>query len=231
MEYCLSDIHGHYSLFCLLLDKIKFGGGDKIYVLGDIIDKGPESVRLAKLLFSMPDAVCIAGNHEYDFLKYYRALLGQTSDYDEVLRTLQNYFTDGDLLDWDTVDRLDALPFYVERKKWIGVHAGIPVLPDGSLLPFERATPEQLVYDRKFKEPDVLPRGKCVLFGHTPVRYLTGKDEILFYPRTGSLRGSGNVADYCKIHLDMMTYQSGVLGCVALDTCQCFYVGEDRFLR
>ena len=68
MDYCVSDIHGHYDLFCRLLDKVKFCGGDKLYVLGDIIDKGADSVRLARLLFAMPNAVCIAGNHEYDFL-------------------------------------------------------------------------------------------------------------------------------------------------------------------
>ena len=34
MDYCISDIHGYYDLFCRLLDKIKFGGGDKLYVLG-----------------------------------------------------------------------------------------------------------------------------------------------------------------------------------------------------
>ena len=28
MDYCVSDIHGHYDLFCRLLDKVKFCGGD-----------------------------------------------------------------------------------------------------------------------------------------------------------------------------------------------------------
>ena len=27
MDYCISDIHGYYDLFCRLMDKIKFGGG------------------------------------------------------------------------------------------------------------------------------------------------------------------------------------------------------------
>ena len=43
MDYCISDIHGYYGLFCRLLDKIRFGDKDKLYVLGDIIDKGPDS--------------------------------------------------------------------------------------------------------------------------------------------------------------------------------------------
>lgn len=109
-----------------------------------------------------------------------------------------------------------------------GVHAGLPVSEDGTLLPPEEATCEQLVYDRRFKDADVLPKGgKCVLYGHTPVRYLTGKDEILFYPRAEG-RGRGrNISGYCKIHLDMMTAHSGVAGCVCIDTCRCFYVRDD----
>lgn len=43
MDYCISDIHGYYGLFCRLLDKIRFGDKDKLYVLGDIIDKGQDS--------------------------------------------------------------------------------------------------------------------------------------------------------------------------------------------
>lgn len=224
MEYCISDIHGYYDLFCRLLDKIKFGGGDTLYVLGDMVDKGPDGVRLAKLLFSMPNAYCIAGNHEYDFLKYYQALMKQTEDYDLVLQKLRNYFTDGKLLDWDTVDRFDSLPFYTETESFICVHAGVPI-KDGKLLPLSHATCNQLVYDRSFKDKDVLPQnGKCVLYGHTPVRCLTGRDEILLYPRKAEAQGSPNIADYCKIHLDTGVPVSGILGCLAVDNCQAFYV-------
>ena len=228
MDYCISDIHGYYGLFCRLLEKIKFGGGDRLYVLGDIIDKGPDGIRLAKLLFSMPNAHCIAGNHEYDFLKYYHALMKQTEDYDFVLEKLRNYFTDGHLLDWETVDRFEGLPFYVETENFIGVHAGVPV-EDGKLLPLSQATCNQLVYDRCFKDEDILPQNcKCVLYGHTPVRYLTNRDEILLYPRNAALQGSSNIADYCKIHLDTGVDLSGVLGCFAVNNCRSFYVSAQK---
>ena len=226
MNYCISDIHGYYSLFCRLLDKIRFSDKDKLYVLGDIIDKGPDCIRLAKFLFSMPNVYCIAGNHEYDFLKYYRALMRQTEDYDRVLEKLRDYFTDGRLLDWETVDKFDFLPFYVETDDFIGVHAGIPV-KDGKLLPISQATCEQLVYDRRFKNKDILPQnGKCVLYGHTPVRCLTAMDEILLYPRKNMAQDSINIADYCKIHLDAGVALSGVLGCFAVNDCQSFCVSE-----
>lgn len=224
MDYCISDIHGYYGTFCRLMDKIKFGGGDRLFVLGDFIDKGPESVRLAKLLFSLRNVICIAGNHEYDFLKYYRSLMMDTEDYGRVLEQLRGYFPDGELLDWETVDAIDFLPFFAETENFIGVHAGIPVR-NGVLVPMQEVTPEQLVYDRRFKDADVLPQGeKCVLFGHTPVRYLTGRDEILLYPRAGAPQGSGAIGDYCKIHLDTGVYLGGTLGCIAVDACRCFYV-------
>lgn len=230
MEYCISDPHGCYNLFCRLLDKIKLNGRDTLYVLGDFIDKGPDSIRLAKLIFSTYNIVCIAGNHEYDFLKYYHGLMRGTTDYEGVLRALRAYFFDGALLDWETVDAIEALPLYVERNDWVGVHAGLPLHEDGTLVPPALAMPEQLVYDRRFKDADVLPRkGRCVLFGHTPVRYLTGKDEILFYPRPEAPAGRRKIGDYYKVQLDMMSTHSGVMGCVCIDTCRCFYVCGNKF--
>ena len=227
MDYCISDIHGYYDLFCRLLEKIRFGAGDRLFVLGDFVDKGPQSIRLAKLLFSMPDAVCIAGNHEYDFLKFYRALMRETEDYGAVLEQCREYFSDGALLDWETVDRFDLLPFFVQTPRFIGVHAGLPLRGD-TLLPPSLASPEQCVYDRRFKDAYVLPRGgKCVLFGHTPVRSLTGEDRILLYPRTDACVGEGAIGRYCKVHLDTGVYLSGVLGCFSVDACRAFYVEGD----
>ena len=64
MDYIVSDIHGEYGLFCRLMDKVGFSGGDRLFVLGDILGKGADELRLARLIFSMPEATVIAGNHE-----------------------------------------------------------------------------------------------------------------------------------------------------------------------
>ncbi len=58
-----------------MLQKINFSDSDRLIVCGDIIDKGQESVKLARYLFNKPNVKCIAGNHEYRFLKYYFELL------------------------------------------------------------------------------------------------------------------------------------------------------------
>ena len=64
MTYFISDIHGEYDLFVKLMRHVGFCSKDKLIVLGDIVDKGQDSVKLLKLIKSLPNARCIIGNHE-----------------------------------------------------------------------------------------------------------------------------------------------------------------------
>ena len=57
MTYFISDIHGEYELFCRLLDKIKFSDNDVLIVLGDMIDKGNESIRVLKKIYPLDNAI------------------------------------------------------------------------------------------------------------------------------------------------------------------------------
>ena len=75
MIYIASDIHGEYDLFMRLLERIRFTEQDEMIVCGDAIDKGTGSVRLLTLLSAYRNFKFILGNHEYDFLKSYRALM------------------------------------------------------------------------------------------------------------------------------------------------------------
>jgi hypothetical protein len=195
-----------------------------MYICGDIIDKGNDSMKLAKYISSFANMYCIIGNHELAFLKYYHAIL-QTSpnDFDEVLRQLQTYFPqDGDLLDWNVMDWLEELPPYIEKEGFICVHAGVPMDAGGKLLALPTVSIEQLVHDRRFKEPDVIPKSsKCVFFGHTHTAAVCGENKILTYPRCVA---PCTVEDYYKIHLDTGAWQSGVLGCFCIDTLERVYV-------
>ena len=57
-------------------------------------------------------------------------------DFDAVLERLQGYFSnDGHLLDWETVDRLEALPLYFDEPDFIGVHAGLLLDGEGRAIP------------------------------------------------------------------------------------------------
>ena len=75
--------------------------------------------------------------------------MGQVSNnFEGVLNILQKYFqNDGYLLDWDTVDRFEQLPCYIEEDEYICVHAGVPLDSEGKLVPLRNVSIEQLVYD------------------------------------------------------------------------------------
>ena len=230
MIYCVSDIHAEYKLFLRLLEKIKFSDSDKLIVCGDIIDKGQDSVRLLKFISKMTNATCINGNHEYTFLKLYAGLMRESPhDFDYVLKKLQEYFpNDGHLLDWETVDWIEKRPYYIEEEEYICVHAGVPLDGNNRILPLEKATREQLVYDRNFKSPNLEIRGsKCVLFGHTPTSYLlNGESKIIAYRRSGADKDGRKINDYYKIHLDTGTWLDGVLGCFCINNCRVYYVNK-----
>lgn len=227
MLYVISDIHGEYDLFIKLLRKINFSLNDEMIICGDVIDKGRDSVKLLRFIKSTPNFRCVIGNHEYSFLKYYWSIMQNSpKDFDDVLKKLQNYFPyDGKLLDWHTIDWLESLPYYIEKEDFVCVHAGVSLTSDNHLLPLEQTTEEQFVYDRRFKDPDVVPlTNKCIFFGHTPTSYISNECKIIKYKRTTS--STNTIRDYYKMHLDLGVWIHGVLGCLCVDTCEEFYVDK-----
>ena len=230
MRYVISDIHGEYELFCRLLEKIRFSDSDELFVCGDIIEKGKDSVKLARLIFSMPNVHVIMGNHEDAFIKYYNFRMRESDgDFEKVLDELKEYISnsggDGELLDWDVVDRIEELPYYIETDDFICVHAGLSLDGDGKVPPLATVSAEELVCSRRFKNADVIPKdSKCVFFGHTATSVICGENKIIGYKKDGS--SFGDVRDYAKIHLDTCTFISGVLGCFCIDNCKVYYVSR-----
>ena len=44
--YVMSDIHGEADLFHAMLEQIGFSESDTLYILGDVIDRGPDGIAL-----------------------------------------------------------------------------------------------------------------------------------------------------------------------------------------
>ncbi len=220
MRYVISDIHGEYELFRRLMKKISFSQNDELYVCGDFLEKGEGSVALAKLLLSKDNIHCIRGNHEELFIDYYHTLMRESEDYGYVLGSLRRYIQgDGHLLDWETVEAIESLPYYIEKEDFICVHAGVPLSEGGEIPPLESIAERELLFNRRFKSPEVLPKGKCVFFGHTQ----TPDGLILGYRRRGSAYGS--IRDFSKIWLDCGAWcEGGRLGVFCIDTLKCTYV-------
>lgn len=63
--YAVSDIHGCYTQFQHLLDKIALTDGDELYILGDVLDRGPKSPEMLLWCLDAPRNVhVLLGNHE-----------------------------------------------------------------------------------------------------------------------------------------------------------------------
>lgn len=65
MIYVTSDLHG-YSLdnFKDFLNKVGFCDEDFLYILGDVIDRGPDGIKLLRWMMLQPNVQLILGNHE-----------------------------------------------------------------------------------------------------------------------------------------------------------------------
>lgn len=49
----VSDIHGHFDWLVQLLKKLEYGGDDILVIVGDLIDKGPESLRVVRYVMEL----------------------------------------------------------------------------------------------------------------------------------------------------------------------------------
>ena len=228
MTYLMSDLHGEYKLFCALMKKIHFSTKDRLYICGDVIEKGPQSVKLLKKLLSLPNVYLIRGNHEDAFIQFYHSLMVETDDFDLVLSKLRDYIQgDGHLLDWEMVDAIENLPYYIETDRFICVHAGLTLTAEGKLPPLSEARAEDMLYNRRFKNPDVLPKDcKCVFYGHTSTTGVNEDGGILTYIREGS--DPQDFSSYIKVHLDMGSFVTGRVGCFCIDNCQCYYANRSE---
>ena len=89
--FAIGDIHGCIEEFKDLLQLIKPKSSDRIILLGDLVNRGPDSIAVLRLASSLDNCVCLVGNHELRLLKYakYR---------DDTM--LKQY-------DWDTVRNME----------------------------------------------------------------------------------------------------------------------------
>ncbi len=66
--YVMSDIHGCFEEFNHMLNKIHFSENDKLYLAGDYVDRGKDSMEMLKWLEKCPSNVLpIKGNHDIEF--------------------------------------------------------------------------------------------------------------------------------------------------------------------
>lgn len=74
MTYAMSDIHGEYEKYKKMLELIAFSKDDELYVLGDIVDRGNEPIKVLLDMMERPNVFPIMGNHDLLALDILRKL-------------------------------------------------------------------------------------------------------------------------------------------------------------
>ena len=114
MIYLISDIHGCFEEYKELLEKIHFCDSDELYVLGDVVDRGPEPMEVLKDMMLRPNVYPILGNHDYMALtilkKYNVEVTAANAETHLTQKDILNYFhwkEDGGSTTIDTFKKLN----------------------------------------------------------------------------------------------------------------------------
>jgi serine/threonine protein phosphatase 1 len=188
MRYVMSDLHGCYDEFMEMLDLIKFNNEDTLYILGDIIDRGPEPLKTYQYIKDQPNIKMSLGNHEDMMLWFYKEMsirIGSLN-YKDALdlwyknggRITREQFGTLSKEDFDEmISYFKSLPlsFFVGKEDgldddYLLVHAGV--------YPFDEDNPKKLL-DMQGKDDITWIRDNFIesskiypfkiVFGHTPV--------------------------------------------------------------
>lgn len=68
--YICSDIHGQYELYKAMLEQVDFSAEDHLYILGDMIDRGPDGIQILQDASARANVTCLLGNHEHMMWNY-----------------------------------------------------------------------------------------------------------------------------------------------------------------
>jgi serine/threonine protein phosphatase 1 len=169
--FVIGDIHGcAATLRRLIGEKLRPLPGDRILLLGDLIDRGPDSKGVLDFILELRESGLsvdsIRGNHEEMFLQagedhYYRELWYANGG----LATLASFQADGP---GDIPHRyrafLEALPLYIQLDNFVIVHAGL-----NFDLPDPMADTEAMLWTRSSFVDRGRIGGRRLICGHTPV--------------------------------------------------------------
>ena len=118
--YAIGDIQGCYSQLRKLLDYISFDPPkDRLWLVGDLVNRGPESLETLRYVRGLGDAVRVAlGNHDLHLVMQAEAY-GKPSKEDTLDKVLTAPDRD-ELLAW-----LRSRPLFHQEGDWAMVHAGL----------------------------------------------------------------------------------------------------------
>lgn len=224
MIYCTSDVHGNRKAFEDILTAIDLQPSDTLFIIGDIVDRGPHGIEVLQEVMRNPNMVFLMGNHELMMLQTFTggAFKGRGS-HDLWL------YNGGDVTErafskLSVSEQIGILDFLknagyerelsVNGEDFLLVHAA-PGCCYGERTQSERrmSVKEFVVWHRSRPE-EKLCDGKTVIFGHTPTLYFQKRMQMEIW------RGEGRICIDCGAGHAL---GSSRLACLRLDDMKVFY--------
>lgn len=207
-RFAIGDIHGCILTFKKLLKKIDLQPSDSLYVLGDMIDRGPNSSAVLDIIIKLKEKgyniFPLKGNHE-------QMLLNALDDSPERIHSYLRFFNSADLLNKKGnikrkyINLLSSLPLYIELNDFILVHASLDLTSEDI---FENK--EFMLYSKYHRGNVSKLKNKRLVHGHAVFDLKTIENNI----KSGSvIIGIDNGCVYHGRHKGI-----GKLVCLDLDS-------------
>lgn len=124
-RFAIGDIHGCYKTFRYIVrHKLELQKSDHLYLLGDYINKGPESKRTLNYIISLIEegykVFPLRGNHEEELID---AVRNEPRIIKWLLRRSPDLLKDGKVRQ-KHIEFIDSLPYYYKLPDFLLVHAG-----------------------------------------------------------------------------------------------------------
>lgn len=121
--YAVGDLQGCLKPLECLLERVAFDPArDRLWLVGDLVNRGPASLETLRFLYGMREAlVCVLGNHDLHLLAASRNI--ERLKRGDTLREILEAPDRAELLEWL---RQQKLLHYDEQRDTVLVHAGIP---------------------------------------------------------------------------------------------------------
>lgn len=242
MIYVMSDIHGNIRRFKSVMKQIRLRPEDTLYVLGDVVDRHPDGIRILKKIMSMPNAIMLLGNHEYMMLRALGCPFPSPGYKDDlpIEAAVRHWYRNGGEVThkhWKRIRKstrreilryLHALnvnlDIEVNGVQYKLVHAA----PTEEMQYYDWLSPDPVHFSvwKRWQAEETQHGDYTMVFGHTPTReYAQCSPMQIWYAerRIGIDCGSGYPEDP-----DHPLSEFGRLACLRLDDGQVFYSEEAR---
>lgn len=211
-SFAISDIHGNIELFRAALNQIDLRKEDKLFLLGDLIDRGTDSKgvldTVMELIESGYDVVCLMGNHE-------QMLLDASQSFSYLSRWILNG-GDTTLASFGIISIkkipekylrfIGSFKYFIENEHFVFAHAAVNMKIEDPLLDIDtilwERDPERYLNNNWLGE-------RKLIHGHTP----TSRGEILSTIEAGeqiicidngSFVNRKNYGSLCVLHLESL---------------------------